>query len=295
MEEIKAIDALNYPHYCKPELFQRWFQHEEFQIMLSTTFKVLKAKPGEEWKAVGIKPSVEEMIAEMDEAGYDKVVISDVKLWSYRRHLKLIMDYSTEIVREIMEEAKGRVIGGASYNPLRIEESLRDIETAVKKYGFKYAYFHPLGFGLPPSDRKFYPLYAKCVELGIPVGFQVGHSAEPLPSDVGRPMLADEVAIDFPNLKIILSHIGWPWIDEWCSMLWRHPHVYGDTAAYFPRAYDPRTVSFMDGRGQDKVLFASNGLWLKIQKEQFMQLPVKDETKRKVLRDNAIKVFNLEG
>ncbi|MFC2027542.1 amidohydrolase family protein [Chloroflexota bacterium] len=292
MEDIGAIDCLNFPHYVDPDLAVKILQFDEFKIVFATTFKAMGVVSEEALRERSLK-SVDEMLTEMDVAGFDYVVMSDYKQWSYRRHFQLIMDYGIEIVNEKKEQGNGRVLGGASYNPFRIEESLRDIDKAVKEYGFKCVYFHPITFGLAPNDRQCYPLYAKCVELGIPVGFQVGHSAEILPSEVGRPMYADQVAIDFPNLTIILSHTGWPWIEEWMSMLFRHPNVYGDTAGYFPSSYDPRLIEFMNGRGQDKVLFGTNGFGLKMLKDQFMQLPLKDKVKLKVLKENALKVFNL--
>jgi predicted TIM-barrel fold metal-dependent hydrolase len=122
---------------------------------------------------------------------------------------------------------------------------------------------------------------------------QVGHSAEPLPSEPGRPMYADEVALDFPDLTLILTHTGWPWINEWMSVVWKHPNVYGNIGAYFPKALDPSLVQFMDGRGRDKVLWATNGFGLTRCKTEFLELPIKDENKKKILRENALKVFKL--
>ena len=143
--------------------------------------------------------------------------------------------------------------------------------------------------------RDRYPLYAKCSELGIPVGMQVGHSAEPLPSWVGHPMEVDKVAIDFPDLKINMSHTGYPWVDEWCSMIFRHPNVYGDISAYNPRNLTAETVKFMNSsRGREKVMFGSNSYGLKLTKEQFLDLQIKDETKQRVLRDNAIEFLGLD-
>ncbi len=293
LKAIPSIDVLCYPWYCMPELSNNIFSHEEFKIMLNTTFKAMRATPGEEWKAFGYKATEEEMFAEIEEAGFDKVVMSDFKMWSYRRHLKLIVDVPTEVIQGIKERSKGRVIAGLSYNPFRIEEGLREIEKAVKEYGFKMVAFHPVTFGLAPNDKKFYPLYAKCNELGITVSFQVGHSAEVFPSEPGRPMYADEVALDFPNLTMILSHTGWPWLEEAFAMSWKHPNVYLDTAAYFPRSYEPGLVSFMDGRGRDKVLFGTNAFGLKRLKEQFLQLPIREENKKRVLHDNAVKALKL--
>ena len=107
-------------------------------------------------------------------------------------------------------------------------------------------------------------------------------------------MNADEVAIDFPNLTMVLTHTGWPWIDEWISVIWRHPNVYGNIGAYYPSGLYKATVDFMDGGvGREKVLWATNGFGLTRCKKEFLELPIRDDTKRKVLRDNAIKVFKL--
>jgi predicted TIM-barrel fold metal-dependent hydrolase len=149
-------------------------------------------------------------------------------------------------------------------------------------------------FGVAPNDRRCYPLYAKCVELGVPVGFQVGHSAEVLPSNVGRPMLTDDVAIDFPDLKINLSHTGWPWTGEFCSMIWRHPNVYGDISAYFPSTLDKELVAFMDSsRGRNKILYGTNGFDLGRFKADFESLPISDKTRERVLRSNALEFLGL--
>ena len=172
----------------------------------------------------------------------------------------------------------------------RIAESLERVERFVREHGFSYVYFHPMTFGLAPNDRRCYPLYAKCVELDIPVGFQVGHSAEVLPSDVGRPMLVDDVAIEFPELRINMSHTGWPWTGEFCSMLWRHPNVYGDISAYAPSRLDPQLVEFMDSsRGRNKIMFGTNGMQPGRFKKEFEELPIDDRTKEAVLRKNALR------
>lgn len=300
IKEIKAIDTMCRPTYClSAESMKELFQVYEFIQMAHTTFggvlKRLKAGPGEEWKVLGAmsKGSIEAMIQEMDEIGVEYVFMDQMTAWSYREN-KLWGDYSLELMAEIIQKSKGRVIGGAGYNPNRIWESLKHIEKAVKQYGFKYVWAHPITWGLKPSDAKMYPLYPLCIELGIPCTYQSGHSAEPLPSEPGHPMYADQVALDFPQLTLVLTHTGWPWIDEWMSVVWKHANVYGNIGAYFPSSLDPALVRFFDGaRGQDKVMWASNGFGLTRCKKEFLDLPIRDETKRKVLRDNAIKVFKL--
>jgi predicted TIM-barrel fold metal-dependent hydrolase len=302
VDDIKTIDVMNHASEARRGLGPDPFESQEFQIMTRTTFKSVFGgsvpDPDTLRKMAALQghADVAECVADMDGLGYDRVVICATKMWSYHYHHRLILDFPLDAVGEAVVESKGRLIGAASYNPFRIAESLTEVERGVKEYGFRYVWFHPLSFGLAPNDRRFYPLYAKCAELDIAVGFQVGHSAEVLPSDCGRPMLADDVAIDFPDLRINLSHTGWPWVDEWCSMLWRHPNVWGDISAYYPKSLDERLVRFMDSsRGRDKVLFGTNGLGLARCKEEFMALPVDDRTKQAVLRDNALAFLQIAG
>jgi predicted TIM-barrel fold metal-dependent hydrolase len=300
LKEIQAIDAMSRPYYCSDEeTFKELFNVHEYQVMARTTFggvlKKLRAGPGEEWKVLASmgKGSVGAMIEEMDEIGVDYVLMDQMTMWS-RRENRLFKDFSIETMAELIKESKGRIIAGAGYNPFRIKESLEKIETAVKEHGFKYVWAHPITWGLAPNDKKMYPLYVKCIELGIPCCYQSGHSAEPLPSEPGHPMYADEVVLDFPELTLVLTHTGWPWIDEWMSMVWKHPNVYGNIGAYFPSSLDPSLVRFFDGgRGRDKVMWATNGFGLTRCKKEFLELPISDETKRKVLRENALKVFKL--
>lgn len=300
-QDFPTIDIMNHPVEADRALAADLFSYEEFRIMTRTTFKsvfggqVPDPEVLRQAAALQGHASVADCLSDMDRLGYDKVVLSATKMWSYHYHHKLILDYDLQNVAALVKDSGGRLLGGAGYNPFRIEQSLEDVVTGVREHGFRYVWFHPQGFGLAPNDRRFYPLYAKCAELDIAVGFQVGHSAEVLPSDVGRPMLADDVAIDFPDLRINLSHTGWPWVDEWCSMLWRHPNVYGDISAYFPKSLDERLVRFMDSsRGRDKVLFGTNGLGLERCKLEFLQLPISDRTRRAVLHDNAIRFLGLE-
>lgn len=294
-----AIDIMNYAPLIAPGLSGPEFQYDEFQIMVTTTFRglVRDGKINTMWGnvipadgMVETDPTldVEGAIAQMDDAGYELAVLACMKMWSFDRHHKLIVDWPEEVAAEAVAKAGDRFVGGVGYNPFRIAESLERIETFVRDCGFGYVYAHPMTFGVAPNDRRMYPLYAKCNELGVPVGFQVGHSAEVLPTDVGRPMLVDDVAREFPDLRINLSHTGWPWTGEFCSMLWRHPNVFGDISAYFPSTLDRELVDFMDGRGRNKILFGTNGLNLSRVKEDFLSLPLKDKTKERVLRANAL-------
>ena len=309
MEEIKAIDIMNYPMIVREIIDYNMNEYDEWMKAAQTTLKPMIPqgrfpRTKEELEQVKFLygtlmypyETVSDMIKDMDKAGYDKVCMCATKMWSFRATHSLIWDFSIDDVKRLVDKADGRVIGAAGYNPFNIDGSLEEIEKAVKEYGFKFVYLHALGFGLKLNDKKLYPLYAKCNELGVPVSMQTGHSAEPLPSWVGNPMDIDEVVMDFPNLKINLSHTGWPWFREWCDMIWKHLNVYGDISAYMPSGLETYQKEFMaSGRGKNKVLWGTNGIGFFRGKKELMEMDIKDDVKRKILRDNAIKFLGLGG
>ena len=297
--DVKAIDTMCRGFYAEPELAKPLFEVREFQVLAESTFAGVLANSdideGEEWRVFELlgNSSVEETVEEMDEVGVETVFIDQLVQWS-RRASKTLTMLSVEELAEMVDRSDGRIVPGVGYDPHRIPESLERLERAVDDHDFKYVWFHPMTYGLRPTDEKCYPLYAKCNELDIPVCFQTGQSAEPLPSEPGHPMYADEIAMDFPDLTIVLTHTGWPWPNEWCSMLWRHPNVYGNIGAYYPSFLPDQQVQFIDsGRIRDKVMWATNGLGLERCKEEFLDLPIRDETKRRVLRENALEVFDI--
>lgn len=298
VETIRAIDTMNRPYYCSEEVARKLFNMHEMKIMAKTTFAGVMLKlnlnPGEEWKVLaGLgKGSVNAMIEEMNELEIETVLMDQTAMWSWKES-RYIEPITIEGLAQLVSNSEGRVIGGVGYNPFSIRESIERVERAVKELGFGYVWFHPISFGIRFDDRRNYPLYEKCQELNVPVCVQSGHSAEPLPSEFGHPMYADNVAIDFPDLKLVLTHTGWPWIDEWISMLWRHPNVFGNIGAWYPKDLDPRIVKFMDGRGRKKVMWATNGFGLKRCLTEFKEIEIREESKKNILRENAVRVFDL--
>jgi predicted TIM-barrel fold metal-dependent hydrolase len=164
----------------------------------------------------------------------------------------------------------------------------------VKQYGFKGVYVHIYGFDIPLSDPKMYPLFAKCVELDIPVSMQVGHVLEAMPSEHGRPIYLDRIASDFPELKMIGAHTGWPWVEELISSCYKWDNVYFGIDGWMPKYLAPEVVHFMNSRmGMDRCVWGTNGLPWKASLDQIDQIGLKEEVKRKVLRDNTVQLFGL--
>ena len=296
LKAIKAIDTMNRPTYFSHEVCKDVFRSYEYQMMGRTTYKgvLLKMglKPGEEWRTNAVHSNVEDLIKEMDEVGVEYTFADQMLFWSYKEH-RPICSLTVDSLAKLIEPGQGRIIGGAGYNPWRIQESLDNIEHAIKDLGFKYVWTHPLSYGMSHSDAKFYPLYQKCGEWGIPCCMQVGHSAEPLPSEFGHPYNCEEPIRDFPNTTFVLTHTGWPWVGEWVSTVWRYSNAYGNIGAYYPSGLDPMVPQRIRGQIRDKVMWATNGLSMTRCKKEFLELPIKDEVKKLILRDTALKVFNL--
>jgi predicted TIM-barrel fold metal-dependent hydrolase len=167
----------------------------------------------------------------------------------------------------------------------------------VKDCGFVCLRIEPFMWRKVPTDRVYYPLYAKAAELDVAFQTQVGHTGPLFPSETGRPLYIDEVALDFPELRIVCGHIGWPWTEEMIAVAWKHRNVWVDTSAHVPKHYPPAFVHFMKTFGKDKVCFATDYpllQWSRVLKE-VEALDLSPEGQRKFLRENALRAFKLPG
>jgi len=230
-----------------------------------------------------------EVVAMMDAAGIERVLLSS---WT-RPGVTIV---SNDDIRQFIAEYPARFVGVAGVNLADPLAATRELDRAVRQLGFKALRVIPWLWKLPPNDKLYYPLYVKCIELDIPFCTQVGHTGPLMPSETGRPIpYLDEVALTFPELKIVGGHIGYPWTDEMISLAWKHANVYIDTSAYLPRYYPPQLVHFMNTNGQDKVLFGTNFSMLPFEKcaEQARALDLKPAAMSKFLHENARLVFKL--
>ncbi len=207
-----------------------------------------------EERVEGMEPG--DFVKMMDEQGVDIVMTMSFKMYSFRRKT-LMWDITDEEIHEAVKGHPDRLKGACGINPFERMEGVRRLERAVKELGFVAAHLHAYGFGLDLNHRDYFPFYAKCAELGVPIIMQVGHSAEFLPSSVARPIFVDDIAIYFPDLKIFMSHTGWPWTEEAIAVCWKHPNVYLGTAGHNPKYLDKSFVRFVNARGRGKVLFGS--------------------------------------
>jgi len=233
------------------------------------------------------------MVGEMDQAGVEKVFVTQTKMWSYWNKW-MYMDTTLDEVSQYIDHSPHRFVGLAGYNPFRIKESLAEIDDAVRNRGFKGVYVHIYGFDIPLNHARMYPLYAKCVELDVPVSLQVGHVLEAMPSEHGRPIYLDYVASDFPDLKLIGAHTGWPWVEELLSVCYKWDNVYVGIDAWLPKYLKPELVQFMNSRlGHDRCLWGTNGLPWGKSLEQLHQINLKPDVIDRVSHQNARDLFGL--
>ena len=242
--------------------------------------------------------SVDQYLEKMDTAGIERSLLIAVRAGDIRMPESFEVPY--ERVQEVCSKNPERFSGLAGIDPFRGMSGLKDLEQAVNEYGFVGAHLYPHWCELPPDHRKYYPYYTKCCELNIPIMMQVGHNLiysrnRRLPS-VARPILLDQVAIDFPELKLIGIHIGIPWTEEMISMCWKHENIYTAGDAYAPKYWPKSFVHYANSYGSHKVMFGTD--WPVIDPiraiKEVDDLNLKEESKKLMLRDNAIKVFNLD-
>jgi predicted TIM-barrel fold metal-dependent hydrolase len=147
----------------------------------------------------------------------------------------------------------------ASVDLTRPMAAVAELRRCVETLGFRALRVLPWLWGLPPDDRRYYPLLVACCELDVTFCTQVGHAGPLRPSAPGRPIPhLDNVALEFPELRIVGGHIGVPWLDEMISLATKYPNVYIDTSAYISARYPATLVDYVRGHGRRKVLFGSN-------------------------------------
>lgn len=284
MSENRAIDTLF------PLLLKSWKQS---WVEATNSEGELKCKVEQAW-GDGYADG-DELIAAMDAAGVQTVLATDLLAWSYPRQTRFANDTTAEIAA-LSKKYPGRVHGLADYDPFHIRASLEKVEKDFTEHGYKGVYLHIYGYDIGLDHRKMYPLYALCESLGIPVSMQIGHVLEAMPSEHGRPIQLDRIACDFPDLVMIGTHTGWPWVEEALAVISKWPNVYLSTSAWLPKYFSPALRQFLGSRvGSQKILFGSNGLDWKRYIEQWDEMGLREDSTRAMLFDNPKRVFKLEG
>jgi hypothetical protein len=264
-----------------------WMQHPTLKFLRHEMFESLRRWTRQEIPQQ--EPPLETTIAAMDAGGVDLGLIA---AW----HAPAGPLITNNEVAKLIAAYPRRLAGLASVDLSRPMRAVRELRRCVKDQGFKGLRVVPWLWGLPPNDRRYYPLYAECIELGVPLCTQVGHTGPLRSSETGRPIpYLDDVALDFPELTIVAGHIGYPWTEEMIALSRKYPNVYIDTSAYTATRYPPELVRYLQGSGRRKVLFGTNYPMILPANalENLDALGLDTEARELFLSGNARRVFRL--
>jgi predicted TIM-barrel fold metal-dependent hydrolase len=236
----------------------------------------------------------DEVMALLDEAGIARSLITGFDERSSVNETFV----PNELVAALADRHPERFVAFAGIDLLKGMDAVRDLEHWVRDRGFQGLSLRPFMIGLPADDRRYYPLYAKCVELGVPLSIHTSANWTTVAgSDLGHPRHIDTVAADFPELRIVMSHAGYPWVLEAVLLAWKYPNVYLELAAHRPRymaapgtGWEP-LLRFGQTTIADKVLFGTG--WFLLGRppgqivEEFCALPVRPDVMERWLGRNA--------
>lgn len=267
-------------------IIDAWAQHPTLRLSQDPMLETLNRWTRQDPPTQALPVSA--TIAAMEQGHVAKSLIS---AWVAPRNVMI----SNDEVAGFVAQAPDRLAGVGSVDITKPMAAVREIRRCVEELGFKAIRVLPWLWEVPPTDRRFYPVYVACCDLNVPFCTQIGHTGPLMPSEVGRPVYLDQVALDFPELVIVGGHIGYPWTDEAIALVTKHRNVYIDTSAYTVKRYPAALVEFMRGHGRTKVLFGSNYPMIAPAKalDRLDSLGLDDEARALFLGGNAKRVFRL--
>ena len=240
--------------------------------------------------------SLDNLLAEMDAAGIGASILQAEHEYGEPA------DWNDRVARLLREHPDQFACGFGIVNPTKNMAAVREIERCHAELGLRGIIFEPGFLGISPTDARCYPVYAKCVELGIPVGLHTGinfSSHGPLRHE--RPFLVDQVACHFPELTIIAHHGGWPWPTEMAAVAWKHRNVYLEFGAISPKYMALGAgggwgdiVHMMDTVLHDKILFGTDWPMLDYQRtlSELEELGLRERSMVAYLSGNAERLLD---
>lgn len=266
-------------------IIDAWAQHPNERFMAQPWLATLLRWTGQE--GLGALPVTATLDA-MDQAGVEKALLC---AWSSPGGMLITNDE----VAVLVSAHPDRFVGVAAVDLRQPVAAVQELRRAAD-LGMVALRIVPWLWNLPPNDRRYYPLYAACVELGLPFCTQIGHTGPLCPSEPGRPIpYLDDVLLEFPELVVVGGHVGYPWIDEVISLANKYPNFHIDTSAYAVNRLPGALVEYMRGHGRSRVLFGTNWPMLSAARclEHLDALSLDDEATDLFLSGNARRVFNL--
>jgi uncharacterized protein len=205
----------------------------------------------------------------------------------------------SDVADQAMARHPDRFIPCVDVDPNDVMGAVRRIRDAWDEWGIKAVTTFPAGClpQVPVDDRRYYPVYATCVELDLPIIVNAGVPGPRVPMGCQHVELFDQVCYDFPDLRIVMRHGAEPWQELAVKLMLKWPGLYYMPSAFAPKYYPEAIVDYANTRGADKVMYAGYypmGLSLRRIFDELAQVPFRDEVWPKFLRDNAVRVFGLD-
>lgn len=201
--------------------------------------------------------------------------------------------------RAALRSHPDRFLASFQVDPNAGMDGVRELVRAHERWGVRAATAFPAGYlpQVPISDRRMYPIYAKCVELGIPVIINAGVPGPRVPMACQHVEHFDQVCYDFPELTVVMRHGGEPWEDLAVKLMLKWPGLHYATSGFAPRYYPRAIIDYANTRGADKVLYAGYfpmGLSLERIFRELPDVPFAEHVWPGFLRHNAERVLGLD-
>ena len=234
----------------------------------------------------------------VDEDDYIAYTIAEMDKYNIQQAM-LDVDENNEVSIEALKRYPDRFFSSLAVDPNRGMDEVRKIVRLHEKFNLKAVTGFPSGTcpQAPINDKKWYPIYAKLVELDLPFCVCVGVPGPRLPFECQKVELLDEVCWFFPELKVVMRHGAEPWTEMACKLMLKYPNLYYSTSAFAPKHYPEDIIKFANTRGADKIMYAGYfpmGLSLERIFTEMQNVPFKDDVWPKFLGENARRVFKLD-
>jgi predicted TIM-barrel fold metal-dependent hydrolase len=251
------------------------------------------------FKADRKRPTIPETIAHFREQNIACVMFTvDMEAGTGAKRI------NNEEIAEMARQNADIMIPFASIDPHKGKMGAIEARRLIKEFGIKGFKFHPPIQDYHPADRMAWPLYEVIAEHKMPAVFHTGHSGMGtgmrggggIRLKYGQPMLVDDVAVDFPDMKIILAHPSWPWADESLSMALHKENVFIDLSGWSPKYFPKQVIQYANTQLKHKMLFGSDFPLIKPEKwmEAAKEAGFRDEVMPAILKDNAAKLLGLK-
>jgi predicted TIM-barrel fold metal-dependent hydrolase len=205
---------------------------------------------------------------------------------------------SPELTERALSEHPDRFVASLTVNPNDGMNGIRELTEAHKRWGIRAVSLFPHGVApqVAIDAPKMYPIYAKCVELRLPVFITVGIAGPRVPSSVQKVELLEEVLYDFPELVVVMRHGAEPWVDLAVKLMIKWPNLHYSTSAFAPRYYPPEIIDYANTRGADRLVYGGYfpmGLSLARIMDEMDSVPLKDAVWPAFLRENGARLLGL--